>query len=175
MVRGRRNPLFTDFALRLSRAREVADVSGVGLSLSVGMHRAAASDLERGGRVPRVDTVEKLSNALGVSPCYLAYGIVLPCTDSTGMRFVGLPLRLSEMRAARGLSRLELGRLSGTSHTFVRMTESGTTIPNIAKVEQLAKALQVSVCWLAFGLGNPELPTHRRRRSDEPPAPEPER
>ena len=104
-------------------------------------------------------------------------------TVATGIGVISLvkmcirdsPLRLSEMRAARGLSRLELGRLSGTSHTFVRMTESGTTIPNIAKVEQLAKALQVSVCWLAFGLGNPELPTHRRRRSDEPPAPEPER
>jgi hypothetical protein len=53
------------------------------------------------------------------------------------------------------------------------MTETGTTVPNIAKVEQLAKALQVSVCWLAFGLGNPELAARRRPRSDAPPAPEP--
>lgn len=85
----------------------------------------------------------------------------------------GLPARLSWLRQERGLSRRQLGRLSGTSDNFVQMTETGTTVPNIAKVEQLAKALEVSVCWLAFGAGSPELPVRRRPRSDTPPAPSP--
>lgn len=85
-----------------------------------------------------------------------------------------MPQRLSAIRQKRGLSRLELGRISATSHTFVRMTETGTTVPNIAKVEQLAKALNVSVCWLAFGIGQAELPARRRVRSDTPPAPDPQ-
>lgn len=63
--------------------------------------------------------------------------------------------------------------MSGTSDNFIQMTETGTTVPNIAKVEQLAKALQVSVCWLAFGAGSPELPVSSRRRSNSPPAPSP--
>lgn len=173
VVQGRRNPLHTDFALRLARAREAAGMTGAGLSVAIGMHRAAASGLERGGRVPRVDTVEKLAKALGVSPCYLAYGVELPCPRHTGTRFSDMPQRLSVIRQERGLSRLELGRLSATSHTFVRMTETGTTVPNIAKVEQLAKALNVSVCWLAYGIGSAELPAGRRVRSDTPPAPDP--
>lgn len=148
-------------------------MTGASLSVAVGMHRAAASGLEAGGRVPRVDTLEKLAKVLGVSPCYLAYGADVPCLAQTGTLFADLPQRLSAMRQERGLSRLELGRLSGTSHTFVRMTETGTTVPNIAKVEQLAKALNVSVCWLAFGIGQAELPAGRRVRSDTPPSPDP--
>ena len=35
----------------------------------------------------------------------------------------------------------------------IQLTEAGTTVTTIGKVEQFAKALQVSVCWLAFGLG----------------------
>lgn len=147
-------------------------MTGASLSVAVGMHRAAASGLEAGGRVPRVDTLEKLAKVLGVSPCYLAYGADVPCLAQTGTLFADLPQRLSAMRQERGLSRLELGRLSGTSHTFVRMTETGTTVPNIAKVEQLAKALNVSVCWLAFGIGQAELPAGRRVRSDTPPSPD---
>ncbi len=148
-------------------------MTGAGLSVAVGMHRAAASGLEGGGRVPRVDTVEKLAKVLGVSPCYLAYGVELACPSPTRTRLADLPQRLAAIRQERGLSGLELGRLSGTSHTFVRMTETGTTVPNIAKVEQLAKALNVSVCWLAFGIGQAELPAGRRVRSDTPPAPDP--
>ena len=148
-------------------------MTGASLSVAVGMHRAAASGLEAGGRVPRVDTLEKLAKVLGVSPCYLAYGADVPCLAQTGTLFADLPQRLSAMRQERGLSRLELGRLSDTSHTFVRMTETGTTVPNIAKVEQLAKALNVSVCWLAFGIGQADLPAGRRVRSDTPPSPDP--
>lgn len=148
-------------------------MTGASLSIAVDMHRAAASGLEGGGRIPRVDTVEKLAKVLGVSPCYLAYGVKVPCPPQAGPRFSEIPQRLSAIRQERGLSRLELGRLAGTSHTFVRMTETGTTVPNIAKVEQLAKALNVSVCWLAFGIGHSELPAGRRVRSDTPPAPDP--
>lgn len=148
-------------------------MTGAALSLAVGMSTNASWGLEAGGRVPRLDTVEKLSKVLKISPCLLAYGVPLPCEPTTEALSEGLPARLSRLRQERGLSRRQLGRLSGTSDNFVQMTETGTTVPNIAKVEQLAKALQVSVCWLAFGLGNPELPARRRPRSDAPPAPEP--
>lgn len=133
----------------------------------------AAWGLEAGGRMPRLDTVEKLANVLKVSPCWLAYGVELPCEDADDAGVNELPARLLRLRQDRSLSRRELGRMAGTSDNFVQMTETGTTVPNIAKVEQLAKALQVSVCWLAFGLGSPDLPARRRPRSDTPPAPAP--
>jgi hypothetical protein len=42
------------------------------------------------------------------------------------------------------------------------MTETGSTVPSIGKVEQLAKALNVSACWLSFGVGPKEVPDRRR-------------
>ncbi len=148
-------------------------MTSAALSLSAGMSADVSWRLEAGGRMPRLDTVEKLAKVLKVSPCLLAYGVEVPCEPTATVLSEGLTARLLRLRQERGLSRRELGRLSGTSDNFVQMTETGTTVPNIAKVEQLAKALQVSVCWLAFGIGSPELAARRRPRSDAPPAPEP--
>jgi len=66
----------------------------------------------------------------------------------------------------------ELGRLSGTSDTLVRMTEGAETMPNLAKLEALAKGLGVSPCWLAYGVGPQAAPSRRRLRTT-PPAAEP--
>lgn len=148
-------------------------MAGAALSLAVDMSVNAVWGLEAGGRMPRLNTVEKLANVLKVSPCWLAYGVELPCAPAENVGTDELPERLLRLRQDRGLSRRELGRMAGTSDNFVQMTETGTTVPTIAKVEQLAKALQVSVCWLAFGLGSPALPARRRPRSDTPPAPAP--
>lgn len=142
-------------------------MSGSALSLAVGMHRGAASELEGGSRVPRVDTVEKLAKVLHVSPCHLAFGLEQACEPLPEMLSAGLPARLLQLRQERGLSRLQLGQRSETSHTFIRMTETAATVPNIAKVEQLAKALGVSPCWLAFGVGPQALPLRRRSRATE--------
>lgn len=134
------------------------------------MDRGTASELEGGGRVPRVDTVEKLARVLQVSPCQLAFGLEPPCEPIAELMSAGLPGRLSQLRQERGLSRRELGRKSETSDNFVQMTETAATVPNIAKVEQLAKALGVSPCWLAFGLGPQVLPARRSTRPDALPS-----
>lgn len=167
MVRGRRNPLHIGFSMRLTRARKAAGLNPSALSLAVGMAHNTAAHLEAGGRTPRVDTVEKLANTLCVSPCLLAFGQQQPYEAITDSLSAGLPARLSQVRQERAYSRRELGRRSDTSDNFVQMTETGTTVPNIAKLEQLAKALEVSPCWLAFGLGDKELPQRRSARPVE--------
>ena len=143
-------------------------MNGAALSLAVAMHRGAASELEGGDRIPRVDTVEKLGKVLRVSPCFLAYGIEQPCEPVEGSLSAGLSERLLQLRQERGLSRKELGRLSGTSDGFVRMTETDATVPNIAKVEALAKALRISPCWLAYGVGDRDIPARRRPAAQSP-------
>lgn len=145
-------------------------MSGSALSLAVGMARNAASQLEGQGRIPRVDTVEKLAAVLRVSPCHLAYGIEQLCEAGDGPLSVGLPARLAQLRQERGFSRRELGRLSRTSDNFVQMTETGATVPNIAKVEALAKALKISPCWLAYGVGQRDAAPLRPSRSAAPSA-----
>lgn len=119
-------------------------MSGSALSLAAGMTADAAWSLEAGGRVPRVDTVERLAKVLQLSPCFLAFGVEQPCDPSEGLLSAGLADRLLQVRESKSISRQELGRCSETSDSLVRMTETRATVPNIAKVEQLAKALDVS-------------------------------
>lgn len=162
VVRGRRNPQHFGFPLRLARARKAAGLTAAALSLTAGMAHNTAGDLEAGGRHPRVDTVGKLASVLRISPGLLAYGIESSWDCDAALLSSGLPARLAQLRQERGLSCRELGRRSNTSHNFVQMTETGATVPSIAKVEQLAQALKVSPCWLAFGLGEKELAPSRR-------------
>ena len=154
VVQGRKNPLHAGLPERLARTRKAAGFSQAGLALASGLSDSTAvHDLENGARIPRVDTVERLADALGVSPCWLAFGIDSDFAPSATLRVAGLPDRLREARQARSLSARALGRDSRTSDTTVRLTERGETVPNLAKLELLAGALGVSPCWLGFGVG----------------------
>lgn len=63
------------FSVNLRKARRAARISQQALGDRCGLHRTEISLLERGLREPRLGTLVKLSNALGVSPESLAAGI----------------------------------------------------------------------------------------------------
>ena len=163
MVRGRRNPLYFGLPARLKTARQnlsfdsVAQASGLTDGSTV-LH------LERKqGHVPRLDTVERIAYALGLSPTFLAYGIESEGSQPTeGLRCERVASRLRQTRTARGLTMRALARAAGLTDTAVRSTETGTSMPSIATVEAYAIALGVSPGWLAYGLGPMELPGRRR-------------
>jgi len=168
VVRGRKNPLHFGFAQRLKRARRAAKLSHAALARQAGLaSRTTTALLESGERTPRVDTAEKLANALSVSPSLLAFGLVPTVTAIEGMRCSGLGGRLREARTAQGLSLNEVGRRAGAPASQVQKTEQGTTVPTLTTIEQLATALRLSPAWLAFGLGEMTLPNPRYPKSQE--------
>jgi transcriptional regulator with XRE-family HTH domain len=63
------------FAGNLSRHREDAGLSQEELGLRASLHRTEISQLERGLRVPRIDTLVKLAASLGISALDLLNGI----------------------------------------------------------------------------------------------------
>jgi len=63
------------FALNFWRSRRRAGLSQEGLANLVGMHRAEISVLERGLRLPCIDTILKLAAGMNVSPCVLLEGM----------------------------------------------------------------------------------------------------
>jgi transcriptional regulator with XRE-family HTH domain len=63
------------FAENLLRCRKRADMSQEELGLRASLHRTEISQLERGLRVARIDTLVKLSGALAISPIELLEGI----------------------------------------------------------------------------------------------------
>jgi transcriptional regulator with XRE-family HTH domain len=64
------------FGENLKLARKRAEVSQEALGLRADLHRTEVSQLERGLRIPRVDTLAKLCGALEVDVITLMDGIV---------------------------------------------------------------------------------------------------
>ncbi len=60
---------------RLQQAREETGLSQRTLAERAGTVHSTVGDIEKGRRYPAVDTLERLARALGVSPCWLAYGM----------------------------------------------------------------------------------------------------
>ena len=170
MVRGRRNPLYFGLPVRLKTARQNLSFDSVALASGL-TDGSTVLHLERKqGHVPRLDTVERVAYALGLSPAFLAYGIEAEASQpSAGWRCEGVASRLRETRTARGLTMRALARAAGLTDTAVRSTETGTSMPSIATVEALAVALGVSPAWLAYGLGPMELPSRRRKAATPEP------
>jgi transcriptional regulator with XRE-family HTH domain len=64
------------FADNLVRARKQAGLTQEDVSFQAELHRTEVSQLERGLRIPRIDTLVKLAASLDVHPGVLLVGIV---------------------------------------------------------------------------------------------------
>lgn len=64
------------FGTNLSRLREQSGVTQEELAFRASLHRTEIGLLERGGRLPRIDTLAKLAGALEVEPGTLFDGIM---------------------------------------------------------------------------------------------------
>ena len=173
VVRGRKNPLHFGLAARLSKARKASCLSLDSIAEAAGLSNGSTVfELENKPRhQPRLDTVERIAYALSLSPAFLAYGIGRDASPpAKGLRCEGVAQRLADARAARGLSVLAVAKLAGLSHTAVGNVERGT-MPTLATAEALAKALDLSPGWLAYGIGPRELPQRRSRPAPAQPPP----
>jgi transcriptional regulator with XRE-family HTH domain len=64
------------FGANLARCRDETGLTQEVVSHMAGLHRTEIGLLERGGRIPRIDTLVKLAAAVGVRPEALLEGIV---------------------------------------------------------------------------------------------------
>jgi transcriptional regulator with XRE-family HTH domain len=71
----RRLDFATRFGHNLTRCRERAGISQEELGLRASLHRTAVSQLERGERVARTDTLVKLAGSLSIRPEELLAGL----------------------------------------------------------------------------------------------------
>ncbi len=63
------------FGANLAAARERSGITQEELAFRASLHRTEIGLLERGGRLPRIDTLAKLAGALGVPTSSLLHGI----------------------------------------------------------------------------------------------------
>lgn len=70
-----RQEVAQEFGLNMLVARKRADLSQEELGFRASLHRTEIGELERGVRLPRIDTVVKLAGALSVPPGDLLKGV----------------------------------------------------------------------------------------------------
>lgn len=63
------------FGHNLTRCRKRVGLSQEELSFRASLHRTQVGALERGERIPRIDTLVKLAGSLGVAPAELLEGL----------------------------------------------------------------------------------------------------
>jgi len=63
------------FGQNIARFRERADLSQQATAERAGLHRTHIAMIEKGERLPRLDTIVKLGGALEVEPCALLSGL----------------------------------------------------------------------------------------------------
>lgn len=84
------------FGANLARCRKLAALSQEEVSVRASLHRTEISQIERGLRVPRIDTLVKLMGALGADADQLLTGIEwLPGETRHGMFGSPPPSRVS--------------------------------------------------------------------------------
>jgi len=69
------NVVAARFGANLARLRERADITQEEMSFRASLHRTEVGLLERGGRIPRIDTMVKIRDALEVTSDELLAGI----------------------------------------------------------------------------------------------------
>lgn len=80
------------FGENLRRLRKAADISQEELGLRCSLHRTEIGLLERGARVPRIDTLIKISSGLGIRiDCALLDGITWTAATTDSGAFTILP------------------------------------------------------------------------------------
>lgn len=88
-----KNPLAQQFGGNLRHHRLKAGMAQEKLSLGATMNRAEMSLLERGARLPRIDTLLKLASVLDVGPAVLLDGIEWKPGEPEGVQAGGSPSR----------------------------------------------------------------------------------
>ena len=172
--KGLKNPLCCKLAKRVLSTRERSGLLLNQVSALAEMSKPVAGLVERGERIPGLDTVERLASALGVSPGWLAYGYEGsepfreryprpifepddPLPDDRLRTFralhAGFPARLRHARERSGLSMRTLSTAAGVSVQAWSNAEAGKVVPRVDTAERMAVALGVAPSWLAFGEG----------------------
>lgn len=128
-----------------------------GVASKAGVSPSTVSQMEAKAWDPTVSTTEKVAEAVGCDPGWLAFG-KKPADTPQG----SIADRLKTKRAELGLSLRKLSDLTkingnrGVSNVSINEIERGVIRdPGINTLTVLARALSVDVVWFVFGLGEP--------------------
>jgi transcriptional regulator with XRE-family HTH domain len=112
------------FGENLRRLRKGADISQEELGLRCSLHRTEIGLLERGARVPRIDTVIKIATALNIRAEALIDGIAWnPATSEAGRFTISSGAPIEEHREVTDESTALRAKQSATTDVTAEICE----------------------------------------------------
>lgn len=123
------------FQDKLKELMTEKSMKAVDLARATGLSEAAISDYLKGKKEPRGRQSIAIAKALDVS---------LDTLWETGFQEKGFPTRLKEARIAQGLTQQQVADLMGITNSTYCGYETGKRQPDVAKIKQLASALNTS-------------------------------
>ena len=121
---------------KIKTARISANMTQAELAEKLGVAYQNIGQLESGKRKPKLETIQKIADALGVSVSYLS-GIE---NDTSLTSYL-----IKDARERAGMSIEDLSLESGYPVSLLEEYESGCKKPNIEELGKIANALGVSV------------------------------
>lgn len=150
------------FPARLKEARREAGLTGAQLGEKTGLTKQGVSGLEAGRQGCTTALCERLAKALGVAPAQLAYGMAVD-----GGTAVGYGQRIRQARGQRSLESVAQ-RLGYRDRSSIAHMEAERQLLDLALAEVLARELEVSPAWLAFGVLETETRTLKKKPEPAP-------
>lgn len=162
---GVKNPLWWGLANRLRQLGIDHELSQTQIGVAAGIDRAVISRIEHGGVAPRLDTIERLAVALGISPVWLAFGeqghmrfrqrhprpalpFDPPVPELAEREFKalysGLADRLKLARQLRDLSLRQVGKLA--KHPHAPEDDKGLSAQAVLDIEMGRRIPYVETC-----------------------------
>lgn len=121
---------------KIKAARISANMTQAELAEKLGVAYQNIGQLESGKRKPKLETIQKIADALGVSVSYLS-GIE---NDTSLISYL-----IKDARERAGMTMEDLSLESGYPVSLLEEYESGRKKPNIEELGKIANALGVSV------------------------------
>ncbi|HEY3365967.1 MAG TPA: helix-turn-helix transcriptional regulator [Symbiobacteriaceae bacterium] len=119
--------------------REGRNLSPEELGEVCGLSQQDITAFEESGRIPDLDTLHGLADALNVTVRYFL--------ESGAASRTTMGERLKEFRERQGLTLTQLAERAGVSAGLVSQIEHNTTMPSLETLETIAGSLGVSVCY----------------------------
>ena len=152
---------------RIKEIREVLKLSQEEFGKRIGITRAAISNIEKGIRNPREQTIKFICKEYKINQNWLKSGIGemfsndqdIFLDDLTELNSLGE--RIKKLRIVLSLSQREFGERIGISKTSVSRLEKNERNPSEQTIKSICREFNINYAWLKDGIGDMFLNTSK--------------
>lgn len=136
---------------KIRAARKAKGLTQAELGKRAGMKDSAIRKYESGGREPKIETLRRIANGLGVDWKDILEDDELPKKMGTEN---GIGERIRALRACEDITQVDFGKRIGVKGNTITNYEKGLRTPSDAIILSICREFNVDKAWLIYGIEN---------------------